>query len=48
MKESYNVNEMDLILDGNNINEEEIKNILGELRWVKKVCSKLNTIKQTW
>lgn len=32
MKDSYNINEMDLVLDGDNISEEKIIEILGELR----------------
>ena len=32
MKISYNLDEMDVVLDGNNINEEVIEMILGELR----------------
>ena len=47
MKDDYNRDDMDVVIDGNNINEDVIERILGELRWRKKVCLKLNMIKQT-
>jgi hypothetical protein len=32
MKKEYNVKEMDFIIKGNNINDDLIKEILGELK----------------
>lgn len=32
MKDSYNEGEMDFILNGNNINEDVVRNLLGELK----------------
>lgn len=32
MKDDYNRDEMDVVIDGNNINEEVVERILGELR----------------
>jgi len=48
MKDDYNTSEMDYIIDGNTTNDEMIKKILGELKWVKMVCLKVYIIKQTW
>lgn len=35
MKDDYNRDEIDIVIDGNNINDEVVEMILGELRWRK-------------
>ena len=32
MKDNYNEEQMDIVIDGNNINDEMIEKIVGELR----------------
>jgi len=38
MKNNYSREEMDIILEGNNISDNVIKEILGELKWKEKIC----------
>jgi len=38
MYNNYDISNMDFIIDGNNYSVEDIKKILGELKWGKRIC----------